>query len=80
MTVRQLVAVSMLESEIERETIKSNAVASRIAQADKKGWVKSMKELEPKAPAPHRPQAMDQSAGQDVTDPENIFHQIPDEV
>lgn len=80
MTVRQLVAVSLLESEIERETIKSSAVASRIAQADKKGWVKSMKELEPKAHTPQRPQAVDQSAGQDLSDPENPFHQIPDEV
>ncbi|ATQ56558.1 hypothetical protein PYTT13_12650 [Paracoccus yeei] len=78
--MRQLVAVSILESEVERETIKSNAVASRIAQADKKGWSKSMKELEPKASAPQRPQVVDQSAGQDVSDPENFFHQIPDEV
>ncbi|MFJ1291148.1 hypothetical protein E2974_16080 [Paracoccus yeei] len=77
MTVRQLVAVSTLESEIERETIRSNAVASRIAQADKKGWSRSMKELDPAPSAPRRPQVVDQSLGTDEIDPSNFFHQIP---
>lgn len=79
MTVRQIVAVSTLESEIERETIRSHAVASRIAQADKKGWSKSMKELDPAPAAPTRPQVVDQSSGTDEIDPGNFFHMIPED-
>lgn len=79
MTVRQLVAVSTLESEIERETIRSHAVASRIAQADKKGWSKSMKELDPAPAAPRRPQVVNQSSGTDEIDPSNFFHTIPED-
>ncbi len=79
MTVRQIVAISTLESEIEREALKSAASAARIAQADKRGWKKAMAELDP-APAQTRQSApVEQIAGADTIDEMNPFHVMPTE-
>lgn len=79
MTVRQIVAVSTLESEIERENLKSAASAARIAQADKRGWKKAMAEIDP-APAQTRQSApVEQIAGADEIDASNPFHAMPPE-
>ncbi|WP_173403795.1 hypothetical protein FLP41_15090 [Paracoccus marcusii] len=64
MTIRQLVAVSVLESEIDREKIKSSAIAGRVAQADKRSWTKAMSELSDEKP--RKRQEMIASVGEEV--------------
>lgn len=80
MTIRQLVAVSGLESEIEREQIKSLALGGRIAQADKRGWTKALAELSDDKP--RKRNEMIASVGEEV-DPAKVagnpFYEIPEE-